>query len=268
MGSIADFLEDEFLDHILKTASFSPDATLYVGLSVGDPLDDASGVTETLGFGDTYARQTIAWNAAATRAIVQNGVITFPEAAGSWGTVTHWFICNHATNTTFGTDVEMYAHGSLNAAKAIVAGNTPSIADAEIDVTVSGGSMSDYCAVKFLDWAFRAQAFAVPTSLHVALCDTAITDANTGSRISEIAMTGYARENQDVWDVSVSGASENTGIIDFGALTSTPETVEAICLCDAATVGEVLFYDNTPSQLIGDGDSVNLPIGDFDISID
>jgi hypothetical protein len=276
MGTISDFLEQEFLDHMLKVGSFSPAATLYVGLCDADPTDNASGIDESAGFADTYTRQTIAWNAAGARGvgIVQNGVITFPEAAGAWGTLTHWFICDHQTNTTFGTNVNMYAHGSLNASKAVIAGNTPSIASGEIDVKVSAGKMSDYLAAAMLDWAFDAGTLAVPTSLHVALTDTAIADADTGTTLTstkEIGMTGYAREQTDNWDAAAGPSpflSDNTSIIDFGALTGTPETVEGIALLDAATNGNLLFYDNTVSQLIGDGDSVNIPAGDFDISID
>ena len=279
MGSISDYLESEFLDHILKVGSFSPAATLYVGLATSDPLDDASGITggtnEAAGGPGTYAysRQAISWDpASATRAtgIVQNGDITFSEATGAWGTITHWFICDHATNVTFGTNVNLYAHGSLNSSKAVVAGNTPSIADGEIAVTVTTGGMSDYLAQVFLDWAFRAQSLSQPTSLHVALADAAISDSTTGSTISEIGMTGYAREQQDNWNAATGTnptLCDNNGIIDFGTLTGTPETVEAIALLDAATNGNLLFYDNTPSQAIGDGDSVNIPSGDFDISI-
>ena len=273
MGSVSDFLEKEFLDHILLVdAGFSPTAQLYVGLSVGDPTDDDTGIDETAGRADTYVRQPISWDTAAGRAIAQAGVLTFPEAGASWGTVTHWFICDHQTNESFGSDVEMYAHGSLNASKAIVAGNTPSVADNEIivSVTATASGMSNYLANAFLEWAFNAGTLAQPTSLHVALTTVAITDAMTGTTITEVTMDAYLREQCDAWDAAAGPdpmLSDNTSIIDFGVLTNTGQTVEGICLCDAATVGEMLFYDNTVSQAIGDGDSVNIPAGEFDISI-
>lgn len=273
MGSISDFLEAEFLDHILKAdAGFTPAATLYVGLSVGDPLDTAAGIDETAGVADTYVRQTIAWDAvvADSREIRQNGAITFPEAGASWGTVTHWFICDHVSNATFGTNVNLYAHGSLNTGKAIVAGNTPSIADDEIAITVTGGSMSNYLADLFVDWAFDGGTLAQPTNLYVALASAALTDSSTGTSLVDLTMTDYARELNNDWDAAAGPSpmlSDNTNDILFGVLTGSGQTVEAVAVCDASADGNLLFYDNTVSQAIGVGDSVTFPAGEFDISI-
>jgi len=268
MGSISDYLEDEFLDHILKTdAGFSPAATLYVGLSTADPTDSDGGIAEP---GDTYTREAITFSAAATRAIIQNGAIEFPEANGSWGTVTHWFICDHETNTTWGTNVNMYAHGALSAGKAIVDGNTPSIADTEVQVSVDATGMSDYLANAFLNWAFRAQALAQPTSLWVGLVEgsAGIADADTGSTVDELDFSTYARVQEDNWSASAAGATDNDDLIDFGVLDgASGETIDGIGLFDASTVGQLLFYDNTVNQVVNAGDSVNIPAGDFNISI-
>ena len=84
MGSLSNYVEDEVLDHVLKTGVWAQPAALYVALSTADPTDAGSGMAEPSGNG--YARvQHDAWDAAASRATENTGTISFPEASGSWG---------------------------------------------------------------------------------------------------------------------------------------------------------------------------------------
>ena len=43
MGQLTNYTEKKLLDHVLKTASYSPPATVYLGLSTADPTHDGSG---------------------------------------------------------------------------------------------------------------------------------------------------------------------------------------------------------------------------------
>ena len=96
MGSISNYLENELLDHILGTGAYTK-PTVYVGLSTADPTDDASGNAEPSG--NAYARVAhSAWDAATSRATENTGTCTFPQATGSWGTITHW-TTSHRCNT-------------------------------------------------------------------------------------------------------------------------------------------------------------------------
>lgn len=130
MGSFANYLELKLLDHIVgKTAFTMP--TVYVGLSTADPLDDASGLAEPSG--NNYARVSTAggdWNAAASGAIDNANAITFPEASGSWGTVTHFALFDAASAGN------MLAHGSLSDSKAVGSGDTPYLAAGALDITL------------------------------------------------------------------------------------------------------------------------------------
>jgi len=120
MGSFADDVERKVLDHIVGKATFAA-VTAYVGLSTADPLDDESGLAEPVAMG--YARVATAaadWNAAVegSPSSISNALdITFPEASGDWGTITHFALFNAAT----GADV-MLAHGSLTSSKHIESG--------------------------------------------------------------------------------------------------------------------------------------------------
>lgn len=130
MGSFSDFWEDEILDHLFGNGSYTP-PTIYVGLSTADPTDDASGLAEPSGNG--YARVETAgsdWDTSSGGATANTNAVTFPEASGAWGNCTHFALFDAAT------DGNMLAHGTLDAARNIVSGQTPRFAAGELDVTL------------------------------------------------------------------------------------------------------------------------------------
>ena len=94
---------------------------------------DASGNAEPVGAG--YARVSTAsadWNASTgSPSTVDNANdITFPEASGSWGLITHFAIWDAATVGN------MLMHGSLTASKTIGSGDTAKFAAGDLDVTL------------------------------------------------------------------------------------------------------------------------------------
>jgi len=130
MGSFGNYLENEILDHIFGKGSYTP-PTIYVALSTADPLDDASGVSEPSG--GSYARKSTAaadWNTAASGAIDNANDITFAQATGAWGTITHFALMDAASGGN------LLAHGSLTASKTIGNGDTAKFAAGDLDVTL------------------------------------------------------------------------------------------------------------------------------------
>lgn len=135
MGSFADYCELKVLDHIVGKADFAS-VTAYVALATADPTDAGTGASMSeCANTNTYARVTTAagdWDAAAAGAIANATDITFPEATGSWGTVTHFGILDSGT---WGAG-NLLAHGALGASKAIGSGDTPKFAAGDIDITL------------------------------------------------------------------------------------------------------------------------------------
>ncbi len=130
MGSFTDYWENEILDHIFGKGSYTP-PTIYVGLSTADPLDDASGLAEPSGNG--YARvQTSAsdWNAASGGSLDNASDITFAQATGNWGTVTHFALFDAATGGN------MLAHGTLGQSKAIDSSNAARFEAGDLDMSL------------------------------------------------------------------------------------------------------------------------------------
>lgn len=131
--SFADFLENELLDHVFGNAAYTAPATLYVALSTTTPADDGTNFTEPVGNG--YDRVDVTNNAtnfpAASGGAKANGTaITFAQASGSWGTVTHFgmYDANTAGN--------LLGWGALTVSKAISSGDTASFAIGDLDITL------------------------------------------------------------------------------------------------------------------------------------
>ena len=259
MGSISDYLENELLDHVMGVGAYTPPSTVYIGLSTADPTDDASGLAEPSG--NNYARESLSFNAAASRKVENASQITFNQASGAWGTITHYALFDALSGGN------MLAHGSLSTPKEVVSGNTPSIAAQEVDVEFSSGEISNYLALALLDFAFRNVSYSQPT-IYAGLATANLADDTTGSTVTEVSGNNYSRKAHSAWSAASGGATDNTGAVTFDTPSGSWGTVTAAFLADAASAGNILFYENTiTEQEPGNGDTVQFPDGDLDISI-
>lgn len=130
-GSFGDYAENKMLDHITGKTSFTK-PTSYVGLSTADPLDDASGLAEPSGSG--YARVTTAgadWAVASAGATSNATILAFPEASGSWGTITHFALFDALSGGN------MLAHADLTTPRAVTAATILRFAIGDLDITLT-----------------------------------------------------------------------------------------------------------------------------------
>lgn len=133
-GSASDWLENKILELIVgKTAFETP--TAYVGLLTAAPNESASGQgLDEVANSNNYARVSTAggdWENAAGGAIQNANAITFGQASGSWGEVTHFALF---TSGNYGEGF-MLVWGSLGTTKTIDSGDTPSFAAGELDIS-------------------------------------------------------------------------------------------------------------------------------------
>jgi hypothetical protein len=134
-GSFGDDLENEILDHIFGKATFTAAATLYIGFSTADPLDDESGIAEPTG--NNYSRVAVdnnktTWSTSSGGAISNAIVIESPVASGSWGTISHFFI----TDASSGAGI-VYAHGSLGSSQSITSGKFLRFPVGDLDIALT-----------------------------------------------------------------------------------------------------------------------------------
>ena len=115
MAAASDFLELKILEHTLGITAYTQPTTVYLALFTTDPTDAGTG-TEVSGGG--YVRQSIAWNTPASGAVTNSADVTFPQATGNYGTVTHIGIydASSAGNLLY--------HGALSASKSVETNDT------------------------------------------------------------------------------------------------------------------------------------------------
>jgi hypothetical protein len=86
MAELSNYLENKLLDHVLRNVSYTSPTTVYVGLFTADPTDAGTGTEVS---GGSYARQIVSVTTATGGIVTSSADVTFPQATGSWGTVSH-----------------------------------------------------------------------------------------------------------------------------------------------------------------------------------
>jgi hypothetical protein len=276
MGSLSDYSENALLQHIFNTA-YSSVATVYVALCTANPGEAATGASMSeVANTNAYQRTAITFAAAASRAVVQTGAVTFPTATGSWGTITDWAIVDSAT---YGAG-NILAYGTFTASFAPVNGNTPIIPSGQIQVSMnasSGAGLVDVTVHKLLDRMFRNQAYAKPAT-YVGLATATIADsAATDVNVTEVSGGSYARKQVNIsggavpkWNTSSGGVITNADVITFVTPTGSWGTVTSCFLIDSASgAGNIIGYDNANlvDQTIATNDVVQFDAAAFVVSL-
>jgi hypothetical protein len=138
MSAFSDYYENKIIDHMMRNQAFTPPATVYLALFTSvTGLEANSGITGEVS-GGSYARQAVTLAAPSPAGVTSNSAdITFPAATASWGTVTHVALVDHATNATWGSNVNVLMFGALTAQKIIGQDDTFQILAGDLDMTVS-----------------------------------------------------------------------------------------------------------------------------------
>jgi len=133
-GSASDYLENKILEHIVGKVSFAM-PTAYVALCTAAPGEAGSGafISEVPNSG-SYARKATAgadWSSAVGGAISNANALSFVQATGSWGTITHFALMTSATyNGGY-----MLTWSDLTVPKSVESGDTLQFAVGDLDLT-------------------------------------------------------------------------------------------------------------------------------------
>lgn len=128
MSAMTNYLENEILDHILGTGSWTMPSTVYLALFTAAP-GEAGGGTEVSGSG--YARQATAFGAASGGVASNSAIEAFTAAGGNWGTITHWALFDASTSGN------MLVYGALTASRVVNDGDTISFAIGAVQITAA-----------------------------------------------------------------------------------------------------------------------------------
>lgn len=138
MSAFSDYYENKIIDHMLRGQAFTVPTTVYVAcFTANTNLESNNPSAEVSTSGTAYSRQAITLSAASAGATTNSADLTWSTATANWGTVTSVAIVDHATNTTWGTNVNVLMWADLAASKVVNNGDTFKILAGDFDVTVA-----------------------------------------------------------------------------------------------------------------------------------
>lgn len=223
MTALANFVEDELLDHILSTGAWAAPTNTYVKLHIGDPGEDCTGNPAA-----TTTRQQITWAAAAARAIASGADLVWTAAASE--TISHISIWD---DLTAGNPI---AYGPLDTPEPVNLNDTFTIPTGTltIDFTTIASALSTYGGNAALDHLTGRAAWTMPTAIYAQLHIGAPGLDGTGN----VAATS-TRQATGAFAASSGGASTNNGVISWTA--AADETITHVTLWDDPTAGNNLL---------------------------
>jgi len=128
MAEMSNYLENALINGTLRATSYTAPSTVYLALYTSDPTDADTGTEVS---GTSYARQSITFGSPSNGASTNSAAIEFPQAGGSWGTVTHVGIRDASTSGN------LLYHTALDASKTIATGDVFRIATGSLSVTLA-----------------------------------------------------------------------------------------------------------------------------------
>jgi hypothetical protein len=126
MAEMSNYLENALINATLRNTSYTSPTTVYLALYTDNPTDADTGTEVT---GNGYARQSITFGAPSNGVSTNTAAIEFPQATGSWGTVSYVGIRDASTSGN------LLYHTALDASKAIATGDVFRVAIGSLSVT-------------------------------------------------------------------------------------------------------------------------------------
>ncbi len=260
---MTNYLEQKFLEYVLRGGTFPSPASVYIGLFTATPGETGGGTEVS---GGSYARKqlTNAFDAPVNGATSNTNTITFPTATAVWGLITSIGIFDAATGGN------LLFYGSFNSSLQVDTGDTLSIAAGNLDISLSG-NISYFLANEMLDHILNGSAFTQPTDAYLALYTTMPNAADSGG--IEVSGGSYARVKcfgASDWDAvdPVGGYTANTNTKTFPVATANWGTVVGVGIRSASTAGNLYFFNTlASSKTVYNGDTFRFSAGALTVTV-
>lgn len=128
MAEMSNYLENALINATLRNTSYTSPTTVYVGLHTADPTDAGSGTEVS---GGSYARTSVTFGSPSNGTSTNSAAVEFPQATGSWGTVSHIGIWDASSTGN------LLYHTALDTSKTIETGDIFKIASGSLSVTLA-----------------------------------------------------------------------------------------------------------------------------------
>ena len=115
-----------------------------------------------------------------------------------------------------------------------------------------GAGYSDAYEILVLDAENQKSTLTAAAPWYMALVTVAVTDADTGSTMTEATYTGYARKSVAAGDMNgaAAGSASNANAIQFAACTNNSSVVIGFAHCAASTVGTMRKFGTCASTTV------------------
>jgi hypothetical protein len=231
MAGLMNYAEEKALEHFLVSGqTYTPAATVYVGLDTVAPDDAGAGGVEVTAGG--YARQAVTFGSYASRRIASNVALTWTPSA-DWGVVTAYRIWDAASGGN------ALSSGLVTPNPSVVNGQPFSLSSGEVVVELTGG-IGPSLAQKILELLFKNTAAAtLAGSLHAHLVSVA--PDNDGAGGTYLSASGYSSKPATFAQYA-SGRCNLASNIEFSAaIPASWGTIPAWVLRDNAASGSGNF---------------------------
>ena len=218
---MSDWLEPQFLDHLLGVSAFSVPSALYLGLSTdagGGFGDDGTGTESSL------ARQSISFSAPSNTSISSSAAIEFPRITGSAETIYGWGVFDSATGGN------LLYHGSFPSAPiSLSTGDSFTVPAGSVSIGVSG-TLQPYAFKAWSDHCLRNTSWTMPSVLYLALDRTGSSVGPASASFSTLGGGSFDEPRWHDWSTgtvthSSSGtADQQNARVRAGVINGTGET--------------------------------------------
>lgn len=251
-SALANYAEDELLDHIMGTGAWTMPAALWLQLHTGAPGED--GTANVAAFTTRTQIDSAFGTAASARAIANDAAIQITGFTVS-ETITHYSVHDASTagNALF--------YGDLTTARSVGTGVTLTIAVGELDLDFVDTDLCDYAGNAALDHLCSVASMTSPTNLF-----TQLHTGDPGDNGSANIANSSTRQNAGAFSASVGGFTDNDSAISHtGTIT---ETISHLSLHDASTAGNAFWnFAVDTAQEINNGETLEIAAAAIDFTL-
>jgi hypothetical protein len=127
MAEMSNYLENALINGTLRATNYTAPTTVYVSLHSADPGDGGGNEIS----GGSYARKAVTFGAPSNGVSTNSADVTFDQATGSWGTITHIGIQDALTSGN------LLYHTPLTTSKTIDTDDVFRIVSGQLSVTLA-----------------------------------------------------------------------------------------------------------------------------------
>lgn len=239
--SLSNYTEAAILNHLLRATAWTKPLALYGALFVGDPGEAGSLAQEVTGgsYGRVACGPDDAWwdlPVEGDKTFTNAQAVTFPAPTASWGTPTHFGICDASTGGI------CLASGALDTPTAIGSGApAPSFAAGDLRIVFSG-HLTDALIEAIGTHLLRTGSWTAPAAIYAGLL-TSVAGAGAGA---EVVAADYVRKqigpSTAAWTAPTDeGGCGNADYVQWASPTNNWIDAEKVRLFDASSAGNTLM---------------------------